>query len=305
VSKSVDFEKIKQQTAVFIGVVKRKFVYLIDCINRFGFNGVVWWFKTHAQIDELKIALDDLRAELENEDVSLLIVERILGDFKLPEEDLGHVFWYTDAHKKLDAFETKLTDKKIFDIKLLQKAMNELKFIGQANQFHQNYQLEAIQQRIKDMYQVLQKKIVEQQALEKQKLEADKKQQVADLAKSESDKVAAIAKAKTIEAVKIKEKRLAIIEEKKRQELENQAQELKMKEQNEQAEIRAKEAEAERQSKLQESYRELEIQEKIKELPLEELLDIVNQKVENKTILTFIQLDKLSKLQHTMEQKKA
>lgn len=304
-SKSVDFEKIKQQTAVFMGVVQRKFVYLVGCINRFGFNGVAWWFKTHGQVDELKIALDDLRANFEKEDVSLSIVERILGDFKLPEEDLGHVFWYTDAHKKLDAFETKLTDKKIFDIKLLQKAMNELKFIGQANQFHQIYQLEAIQQRIKDMYQVLQKKIVEQQALEKQKLEADKKQQMADLAKSESDKVAAIAKAKTMEAVKIKEKRLAIIEEKKRQELENQAQELKMKEQNEQAEIRAKEAEAERQSKLQESYRELEIQEKIKELPLEELLDIVNQKVENKTILTFIQLDKLSKLQHTMEQKKA
>jgi len=304
VSKSVDFEKIKQQIFVFLGIVRRKFTYLLDCINRFGFNGVVWWFKTHGQIDEFKIALEDLRTELEKDDVSLLMVEKIFLDFKIPEEDLGHVYWYTDAHKKLQAFEKKLTGKKIFDIKLLQRAMNELKFIGQANQFHQTYQLEAIQQRIKDMYQDLQQKIAEQQSIEKQKLEVDKQQQVADMAKTESDKVASIAKAKMMEAVKIKEKRLAIIEEKKRQQLENEAQELKIKEQNEQAEIKAKEAEAERQSKLQESYRELEIQEKIKELPLEELLDIVNHKVENKKILTFIQLDKLSKLKHTMEEKK-
>lgn len=304
-SKSIDFEKIKQQISMFLDVLRQKFAYLMDCINRFGFSGVAWWFKTHQQQDEFKIALMDLRTELAKKEVNLLLVEKIFSDFIIPEEDLGHVYWYTDAYNKLAAFEKMLTEKSQFDIKQLQLAMNELKYIGQSNEFHQTYQLEDIQQRIKDMYQELQQKIVEQQSLERQKIEIDKQQHVANLAQSDADKVAAVAKVKMMEAVKIKEKRLAIIEDKKRQQLEKETVELKIREQNEQAEIKAKESEIERQSKLQESYRELEIKEKIKELPLEELIEMVNQQIDHKKILTFIQLDQLSKLKHTIEEKKA
>ena len=304
-SKSIDLEKLKQQISVFIDVVRRKFVYLIDCINRFGFPGISWWFKTHQQQDEFKIALADLRVELAAEEVCLQSVEKIFSDFVIPEEDLGHVYWYTDAHNKLQAFDKTLVEKNKFDIKQLQQAMNELKFIGQSDEFHRIYQLEDIQQRIKDMYQELQQKIVEQQSLERQKIETDKQQHVANLAQAAADKASAVAKAKMMEAVKVKEKRLAIIEDKKRQLAEKETTELRIKEQNEHAEIKAKEAEVERQTKLQESYRELEIKEKIKELPLEELIEMVNHQIENKKILTFIQLDQLSKLKHTIEEKKA
>ncbi len=305
VSKSVDFEKIKEQMSVFIGLVRRKFTYLMDCIDRMGMAGVSWWFKTHQQQDKFKIVLQDLRVALAGEQASLLSVEKTFSDFIIPEEDLGHVYWYTDAHNKLEIFEKTLTEKKQFNIKQLQQAMNELKFIGQSDEFHTLYQLEDIQQRIKDMYQELQQKIVEQQSLERQKIETDKNQQVAHLAKADADKVAAVAKVKMMEAVKIKEKRLAIIEEKKRQLVEKETTELRIKEQNEQAEIAAKQAEVERQQKLQESYRELELKEKLKELPLEELIEMVNQQIEHKTILTFIQLDQLSKLKHTIEDKEA
>jgi hypothetical protein len=305
VSKSIDPEKLKQQISVFIDVVKSKFVYLMDCIDRFGAAGVSWWFKTHQQHDEFKIALQDLRVTLAGDEASLLLVEQAFSDFIIPEEDLGHVYWYTDAHNKLEVFEKTLTEKKQFNIKQLQLAMNELKFIGQSDEFHTTYQLEDIQQRIKDMYQELQQKIVEQQSLERQKIETDKQQQVTNLAKADADKMAAVAKAKMMEAVKIKEKRLAIIEEKKRQSTEKEITELRIKEQSGQAEITAKQAEVERQQKLQESYRELELKEKLKELPLEELIEMVNYQIEHKKILTFIQLDQLNKLKHTIEDKKA
>ncbi len=304
-SKSFDFEQLKHQISVFFDVARRKFAYLMDCINRFGLAGISWWFKTQRQEDEFKIALADLREELAGAKVCLLSVEKTFSDFIIPEEDLGHVYWYTDAHNKLASFEKTLADKYKFDIKQLQLAMNELKYIGQSQEFHQIYQLEDIQQRIKDMYQELQQKIVEQQSLERQKIEIDKQQQVANLAQADADKAAAVAKTKMMEAVKIKEKRLAIIEEKKRQLAEKETTELRIREQNEQAEIKAKEAEIERQSKLQASYRELEIKEKIKELPLEELIEMVNQQIEQKKILTFIQLDQLSKLKQTIEEKKA
>jgi len=304
VSKSFDFEKLKQQMSVFINIARRKFAYLVDCINRFGFPGLSWWFKTQQQQDEFEIALADLRVELAAEKVSLLSVEKIFSDFIIPEEDLGHVYWYTDAHNKLEAFEKTLTEKNKFDIKQLQQVMNELKFIGQSDEFHHIYQLEDIQQRIKGMYQELQQKIVEQQSLERQKIETDKQQQVTGLAQADADKAASIAKAKMMEAVKIKEKRLAIIEDKKRQLAEKEVTELRIREQNEQAEIKAKEAEIERQTKLQESYRELELKEKLKELPLEELIEMVNYQIGHKKILTFIQLDQLSKLKSTIEEKK-
>ena len=303
-SKSFDFKKLKQQISIFIAIVQRKFAYLLDCINRFGFAGVSWWFKTHQQIDALKIALEELRSELAADEVCLLSVERTFSDFIIPEDDLGHVYWYTDAYNKLETFAKKLTEKNKFDIKLLQLAMNELKFIGQSDEFHQTYQLEKIQQRIKNMYQELQKKMVEQQSLEKQKIETEKQKQTANIAKAKADEAASIARVKLMESVKIKEKRLAIIEEKKRQLAEKETVELRMKEQNELVEIKAKQAEVERQANLQESYRVLEIKEKTKELPLEELIEIVNQKIVNKKILSFIQLDQLSKLKHTIEDKK-
>lgn len=304
-SEKVDFEKIKQQATVMFNDGKRKFAYLLECIDRFGVSGFSWWIKTYKQKDEFEIALEDLRVELAKEDASLLAMERIFNDFMVPEDDLGHVFWYTDAHNKLLKFEKELEDKNQFSIKLLQQAMNELKFIGQSDEFHQRYQLEAIQKRVKDMYQDLQQKIVEQQSIERERVEADKQKHSVELAKIEAEKVADIAKAKMMESVKIKEKRLAIIEDKKRVIAEKEASEVKLREQSELAEIKAKEAERDRQAKLQDSYRELELKEKIKEMPLEEIIEMVNNQIANKKILTFIQLDQLSKLKHTIEDKKA
>jgi len=304
VSQKFDFDKLKQQTAIVLDDTRRKFAYLLDCFNRFGVSGISWWFKTHKQKDEFELALKELRLELAEEGASLLAVERVFSQFIVPEDDLGHVFWYTDAHNKLSKFEKNLVDSKQFSVKLLQQAMNELKFIGQSNEFHQIYQLEAIQQRVKDMYQELQQKIIDQQTIEREKIETEKQKQVVELSKIEAEKSASEAKTKMLESVKIKEKRLAIIEDKKRLLVEKEASELKIKEQNELAEIQAKTAERERQTKLQESYQELEIKEKMKELPLEEIIEMANAQIANKTILTFIQLDQLSKLKQTIEDKK-
>ncbi len=304
-SKSVDFEQIKQKLLIFWDDVRRKISYLLVCINRFGVSGIAWWAKTHAQNDNFKLALASLQNELEAEEVNLLRVEETFLEFTVPEEDLGHVYWYSDAQKKLAAFEANLDRNHIIDVKLLQQAMNELKFISQSNDFHQTYQLEGIQNRISAMYHELQNKIVEQQSIEREKIALDKQKQVVALAEAETEKAAAIAKAKMMESMKVKEKRLAIIEEKKRQVAERETAEIKMMEQNGLAEIQAKQAESERQAELQRSYADLEVKEKIKELPLEELVEIVNQKIEQKKILTFIQLDQLSKLKHTIEDKKA
>jgi hypothetical protein len=304
VKESFDFKKLKHRIGFAVSDYKRKVAYFRNCTSRFGVSGVSWFFKTHTQRDSFVNALGILRKELDAEDVNLSSIEKTFSNFIIPEEDLGHVYWYTDAHNKLENFNEKLFDKSECDIKLLKLAMNELKFIGESDQFHRIYQLENIQKRVKKMYQALQQKILEQQSIEKKNIELEKDKQVAAMAKLGADKEASIAKAKMMESIKIKEKRLAIIEQKKCLIAEKETIELKIKEQNDKAEIDAKSAEVERQTRLQESYRELELKEKMKELPLEEMIEMVKHKIEKKQILTFIQLDQLSKLKTVIENKK-
>jgi len=304
VSEPSNFDKLKRRVSIALGEIQRRLIYLLSCVDRFGIPGVTWWFKTYKQIDQLNLALVELRLKLSEKEISLLWLEDTFSQFIIPEEDLSHVYWYTDAHHKLDNFKKHLVKKQKFDIKLLKLAMNELRFISQSNEFHKIYQLENIQQRVKEMYQELQQKITEQQSLEKEKIAIEKNQQSVEIAKEEAKREEAIAKSKMMENVKIKEKRLAIIEQKKQRMIEKEVTELQIKKQDEQAEISAREAERERQTKLQESYRELELEEKIKKMPLEELVEIVNRKIDKKQILTFVQLDQLSKLKHTIEEKK-
>ena len=121
-SQKFDLDKFKQQARVVFDNVKRKCVYLIDCVNRFGLQGISWWFKTHQQRDVFLAALDRLRQELQKEDVKLLIVEQAFSEFTIPEDDLGHVIWYTDAHNKLIKFEKHLDETSEFNTKLLQQS---------------------------------------------------------------------------------------------------------------------------------------------------------------------------------------
>ena len=286
-------------------LTQRKSAYLLECINRFGFTGFIWWLKTHGQNDELKESIEDLIESFEDPTTPLNLVQQVLENYKLPEEDFGHIMWYSDAHNKLMSFQNTLLKKQKFEINLLQSAMNELKYIGSANEFHQYYGLESLQKKVKDMYQELQESIHKHETLNYQEIEAQKLQSEVDIKQSEADKVKAKAKIKTMEAVKIKEKRIAIMENKKRKLAEIELKELEIKKQNDKAEFDAKEAEAKRQASLQASYRELEVEEKIKEMPLEELITLVDNQIEKKQILTFIQLEKLDRLKQTIESKKA
>ncbi len=302
-SKAFDIDKLKQNCLILWAIVQHKYRYLTECISRFGGSGISWWLKTHQQQKEFETALKDLRKELADESVQLDLVEKVFAGFLIPEDDLGHVYWYTDAHNKLQAFEKKLEETSVVNVKMLKQAMNELKFIGQSDDFHRIYQLEDIQQRVKNMYQELQKKIAEQQSIEREKISVETQKNDAEKAASEAEKAAALAKAKTMESMKVKEKRLAIIEDKKRQQAEKELTELRIKEQNELAEQQAKSAEIARQEKLQESYRSLEIEEAIKGMPLEEMIELVNEKIENKHVFNFVQLDQLTKLKATIDNK--
>jgi hypothetical protein len=54
VSQKIDIDQVKANISIFGKLCQRKTAYLIECINRFAFQGAFWWLKTHSQNDELK-----------------------------------------------------------------------------------------------------------------------------------------------------------------------------------------------------------------------------------------------------------
>jgi preprotein translocase subunit SecD len=204
----------------------------------------------------------------------------------------------------LTQFETELTDSKHFNKRTLEAALKELRFIKEANEFHQNYGLEHLQQRVAEMYQSLQKEIVEFKQLEKDKLNAAKEAEKTEQLKLEKEKAEAEAKKAMAQNIAIKEKRLAIAEEKKRKIAEKEAIEAKRIQQEEEAEIQAKQAEIERQKKLQDSYIELQLEEKIKSMNPETLLNLALEQIEKADSLSFMQGDLLQRIETLIQRHK-
>ena len=279
-TKSIDLDEIKKRAAELSDTWQKKLGHLSSSVSRMGKDGFSHWLKSHNQIDELAEALEELLKASEAEDFQLIQVHTTLSSFVLPEEDLGQAEWYLTAHNCLLSFEKKLIEDKQFDRKLLEGAIKELKFISQADEFHQCYHLQSIQQMVTTLYQSLQSEILEFKNLEKEKLAAQKEEEKLELARLAAKKEEAAAKKVMMENVKIKEKRIAIMEEKKRKVAEKELLEAKQKQEMQQAEVDAKKAEQDRQAKLQDAYLDLQIEEKIGQWDLSDLIDKLRKRLE-------------------------
>ena len=283
-ANSNNINDLKQNTAKFVKTWKKKLGALSEAVSRDGVGGASHWLKSHHQTDDLNAAIDDLLVAFEDDDFQLLQVETTLSSFVIPEDDLGQAEWYKTAHNYLIEFENKLKKSNQFDIKLLQAAQNELKYISQSNDFHRRYRLEPIQNKVTKMYKSLQQSIIDYKTIEQQKNQSLHDESNQKLAQIESDKAQAIAKKAMIDNIKMKEKRIAIMEEKKRLIAEKElvaAQEIQ---QREAFELQSKQAEMERQAKLQESYLELQLEEKISNWQIEDYISKMKSKINDETL---------------------
>ena len=284
VSKSFDIDKIKKKTAEISKNWQKKMNYLSESMSRSGMEGATHWLKSHHQIDDLKSALEDLVTASEQDDFKLIQVETTLSSFILPEEDLGQAEWYRTASNLLDDFQKTLIEQHKFDKQKITAVLNELKFISQADEFHQRYQIQLIQQKVTQVYQELTKALTDFKSGEKEKLNTQKEQDKLKAAQIEADKAKAEAKKVMLESVKIKEKRLAIIEEKKRKLAERELLEAQNKHELENSELLAKQAETERQAKLQDAYIDLQLEEKINSWSVSHVTSLLQQKVEQSEV---------------------
>ena len=289
VSKSFDLDEIKKRTAEFSKTWQKKLSYLSESVSRSGMEGASHWLKSHHQIDEFKEALEGLLEASEADDFRLAQVETTFSSFVIPEEDMGQADWYRAASVQLDQFEKSLIEKNKFDKRQIISLINELKYISEASDFHERYQIQSIQTKVKHVYQSLIDALEEHKKAEREKIELKKQEEKNNAAKLQTEKAQAEAKKAMMDSVKVKEKRLAIIEEKKRLLAEKEKIEIENKQEIEMAEINAKEAEHQRQAKLQDAYVDLQLEEKINGWSVAEIADLLQKKASSSELPEDIQ----------------
>lgn len=297
-TKSLNLKQIQKQTSKLVKRWQKKWQSLSRLTSRFGAQGASIWLKSHHQLEQFEAAINELLIASEQEDFSLLQVDTTLSSFILPEEDLAQAEWYRAAHCYLQEFEDLLQEKRLFDLKKLQAAQNELKFISQSNEFHQRYGIESIQQKVTDVYQSLQQTILDYKTAQQEEVKLQKEKGELKAKKFAAKKAEAEAKTAMMENIKVKENRLLIIEQKKKRIAEKELLEAQSKKQLEQAELQAQNAEQERQAKLQDAYIDLQLEEKIAQWTLDDFIDLFSKKLSQQSLNGF-QQEKLKTLLNT------
>ena len=138
--------------------------------------------KNREQYPLMEIALNKLRHRTEEDDFKFTEVYECLKQFNLRDDDLGHAEWYFQADNKITALQKRLDKGDILIQGIFRGVMSELKYITEANDFHKQWRLVALQEKVNTMYQHLLKQIddlkhaaVTQQQLETKKATLDEK----------------------------------------------------------------------------------------------------------------------------------
>lgn len=273
-----------------------KFRDLKELWERFGFEGATHWLKSQHQVEERLKAIEKLVESSDSPNFTMLQVEKTLNSFLLPKEDSAQAEWYRVAHKYLAEFETALINKSKFDLIKLQAAQKEMRFITQtqSDKFHVYYRIEKIQQKVNEMYQTLQQAIIDYKTLERDKLKTQQELEATAASRSENEMASAEARKAELELEKIKEKRMAIMEEKKRQLAERARIEAENLQQKLAIEKNQLEDKSKRESELQNAYQELQFDEQFSNMPVDEIIKKLSKKL-NSTQLSAEQRAVLSR----------
>ncbi len=144
---------IKTKTHRFWSMFLQKSQHLLQELSDDPKGGFVWWLKTHGQKLAFDKALEDLLQEARKPDFQLNRVYQVFSKFKLKKDDAGQAQWYQDAHDQLINCQQILDNASILKSNMIKPALTELRFISEADQFHQQFQLQPLQRRVREMYE--------------------------------------------------------------------------------------------------------------------------------------------------------
>ncbi len=151
--------KVKIQAQLFWSVFLQKSQHLLQELSEDPKGGFFWWLKTHKQKPAFDKALEALRKDARKPGFQLDRVNHVFIKFKLKKDDAGQAKWYQDAHDQLINCQQVLDNASILKSNMIKPVLTELRFISEADQFHQRFQLKPLQRRVRKMYESITKRL--------------------------------------------------------------------------------------------------------------------------------------------------
>ena len=118
-------------------------------------GGFFWWLQTHSQKLALEKSMQALLQDARKPNFQFDQVTEQLSQFKLKKDDAGQAKWYKDAHTQLLKCQKTLDEASLLKREMINPALTELKYISEADDFHQYFQLQPLQRRVRDMYEAI------------------------------------------------------------------------------------------------------------------------------------------------------
>ena len=147
--------KVKASISRFWSVFLQKTKHLLQELSDDPTGGFFWWLKTHKQKLALDEALEKLKQDARKPGFQLDRVTEVMLKFKLKKDDAGQAQWYQDAHNQLIKCQLRLAETTILTTEIIKPALTELRFISEADQFHQQFQLQPLQRSVREMYEAI------------------------------------------------------------------------------------------------------------------------------------------------------
>ncbi len=276
--------------------------YLKQLFQKDPKTAVFWWFKTFREQDALKASIHELVHASKKDDFTLNQVSQTLSSYTFTEDVKGQIQWFADAHNKVMTATQQLEAASTIKKSILTPILNEFKYIINAEELWHDLGLSSIHLQVNTMYQKLFSLLEDLKKIESDKLTSQKEQQALDKEKLKQEEHHAQVELEKLAAIKEKEKRLSIVEQKKAQIAKKEADVIEIQRQEKEAELNAQAAEKQRQLQLQNSYVELQIQEKLDTLSIPELSIMLSKKLSKDADLSDADHRTLDNLRKTLEE---
>jgi len=208
-------DTLKIKIGEFLKLISMHAGYWFQEVKKNPSGGSIWWFKNRRQYQRLNNELTELRKNIDSENFDFTMVYKIFNEFNFREEIKVQAEWYFLAHKKLIKLHQDLFKQDILTPNIFRPLMIELKYIVEANEFHKEWLLQKLQQKVIIMYQQLMDQIdqlkkakLETISLEKKKLVVEEKKTELESIKTQKQAIALQKEKAEILKVKVMEEKL-------------------------------------------------------------------------------------------------
>ena len=227
-------------------------------------GGLRFWRAHQAEEAERLRLLADLRARIPAEDFDLAEVSATFARLVLKKDDAGMAEWFGDASRKLHEALARSEARGFPEPEFFGDALKELRFLSDMPAFYQRFALEALEPKVKTMYQALLSRLDALAALKKAEIAQAKDNHQIELARAEEAKLRAEQEKLAEENARVRELKAKLELEKERtaqKKLLMEAEAVRLRAEEDAARARA---ERERQDALQKDYLRMQEEERLK-----------------------------------------